>query len=190
MAQARHVGKLAFTGPRPLEPDGTVLITGSTGALGSLLARHLVAAHGVLRVVLASRQGPAAPGIGALVHERETVGAHVTVVLASFAENLLQVYLAYGLDVGVGMACAYVPAIGAVQRWFVRRRCFASGLAVSGIGILFTSLAFGTLIGPSVAGFAFDISGSYGVPILASAAANVLAAVILVRVIRKTENFV
>ena len=65
-------------------------------------------------------------------------------VLASFAESLLQVYLAYGLGVGVGMACAYVPAIGAVQRWFVRRRGFASGLAVSGIGI-------GTLAVPPLA---------------------------------------
>ncbi|MEA2894418.1 MAG: hypothetical protein QOJ84_33 [Bradyrhizobium sp.] len=70
----------------------------------------------------------------------------------------MQVYLAYGLGVGVGMACAYVPAIGAVERWFVRRRGFASGLAVNGIGILYTSVAFGTLIGPSVAGFAFDSS--------------------------------
>ncbi|HJW77716.1 MAG TPA: MFS transporter, partial [Beijerinckiaceae bacterium] len=39
---------------------------------------------------------------------------------------------------------AYVPAIGAVQRWFVRRRGFASGVAVSGIG-------FGTLVMPKVA---------------------------------------
>jgi MFS family permease len=67
-------------------------------------------------------------------------------VLASFADSLLQVYLAYGLGVGVGMGCAYVPAIGAVQRWFVRRRGFASGLAVSGIGI-------GTLMVPPLAEF-------------------------------------
>ena len=46
-----------------LDPNGTVLITGGTGTLGRLLARHLVAAHGVRHLVLTSRRGPAAPGI-------------------------------------------------------------------------------------------------------------------------------
>jgi MFS family permease len=63
---------------------------------------------------------------------------------ASAAQSLLQVYVAYGLGVGLGVGCAYVPAIGAVQRWFVRRRGFASGLAVSGIGV-------GTLAMPPLA---------------------------------------
>jgi MFS family permease len=36
--------------------------------------------------------------------------------------------------VGLGVGLTYVPAVGAVQRWFVRRRGFASGLAVAGIG--------------------------------------------------------
>ena len=54
---------------------------------------------------------------------------------ASLARSLPEVYAAYGLGVGLGVGCAYVPAIGAVQRWFVRRRGFASGLAVSGIGV-------------------------------------------------------
>jgi MFS family permease len=63
---------------------------------------------------------------------------------ASAARSLPEVYAAYGLGVGLGVGCAYVPAIGAVQRWFVRRRGFASGLAVSGIGI-------GTLVMPPLA---------------------------------------
>src|SRR5207237_4847585 len=54
---------------------------------------------------------------------------------ASTARSLFEVYLAYGLGVGLGVGCAYVPAIGAVQRGFVRSRGFASGLAVSGIGV-------------------------------------------------------
>lgn len=65
-------------------------------------------------------------------------------VLASAARSLAEVYAAYGLGVGLGVGCAYVPAIGAVQRWFVRQRGFASGLAVSGIGV-------GTLVMPPVA---------------------------------------
>ena len=43
-----------------------------------------------------------------------------------------------------------------------------------------TSIAgIGTLIGPSAAGFAFDISHSYTLPILVSAAGNVIAALIM-----------
>src|SRR5262249_49677399 len=60
-----------LTAPRSLARDGTVLITGGTGALGALLARHLVAVHGVTHLVLASRQGPSAPGAAALESELE-----------------------------------------------------------------------------------------------------------------------
>ncbi|OXJ40427.1 MFS transporter [Burkholderia sp. HI2714] len=63
---------------------------------------------------------------------------------AGVAHTLVQVYVAYGLGVGLGVGCAYVPAVGAVQRWFVRRRGFASGLAVAGIGV-------GTLVMPPLA---------------------------------------
>jgi MFS family permease len=72
--------------------------------------------------------------------------------LASVARSLTEVYAAYGLGVGVGVGCAYVPAIGAVQRWFVRRRGFASGLAVSGIGV-------GTLVMPPLASELIQILG-------------------------------
>jgi nitrate/nitrite transporter NarK len=63
---------------------------------------------------------------------------------ASMARKLAEVYVAYGLGVGLGVGCSYVPAVGAVQRWFVKRRGLASGLAVSGIGV-------GTLVMPYVA---------------------------------------
>ena len=54
------------------------------------------------------------------------------------------------------------------------------GRNVSGIiGILYTSVAFGTLIGPSAAGFAFDLTRDYSLPILASVATNVIAALIV-----------
>jgi hypothetical protein len=56
------------------------------------------------------------------------------------------------------------------------------GRNVSGIiGVLYTSVAFGTLIGPSAAGLAFDLSHNYTLPILASAATNVFAAAIVAR---------
>lgn len=47
----------ATTAPPALDPDGTVLITGGTGALGASLARYLVAEHGVRHLLLASRSG-------------------------------------------------------------------------------------------------------------------------------------
>src|ERR1700682_6150364 len=76
----------------------------------------------------------------------------VGLAAASAARNLMEVYAAYGLGVGLGVGCAYVPAIGAVQRWFVRRRGLASGLAVSGIGI-------GTLVMPPLASFLIELLG-------------------------------
>ena len=59
----------------------------------------------------------------------------VGLVVASHATSVRMLYLAYGLGVGIGVGCIYVPAIGAVQPWFVRRRALASGLASSGIGV-------------------------------------------------------
>ena len=43
-------------------------------------------------------------------------------VAASVAQSLLQVYAAFGLGIGLGVGCSYVPAVGAVPRWFARRR--------------------------------------------------------------------
>lgn len=73
-------------------------------------------------------------------------------IMAGFARSIVEVYIAYGLGVGLGVGCAYVPAVGAVQRWFVRRRGFASGLAVSGIGL-------GTLVMPPLAAWLIDMIG-------------------------------
>ncbi|WP_308356480.1 type I polyketide synthase [Streptomyces sp. ODS05-4] len=63
----------------PLDPEGTVLVTGGTGSLGMLTARHLVAAHGVRHLLLVGRRGPQAPGAAALVAELAESGAQVTV---------------------------------------------------------------------------------------------------------------
>jgi MFS family permease len=76
----------------------------------------------------------------------------IGLALASAARNLVEVYVAYSLGVGLGCGCAYVPAIGAVQRWFVRRRGFASGLAVAGIGV-------GTLVMPPLASLLISALG-------------------------------
>ncbi|MFC5215755.1 SDR family NAD(P)-dependent oxidoreductase [Streptomyces coerulescens] len=80
MSLARHTGKLALTLPPALDPDGTVLITGGTGGLGSLLARHLVTRHGVRHLLLAGRRGLDAPGAPELVEELAAYGAEVGLV--------------------------------------------------------------------------------------------------------------
>lgn len=78
---------------------------------------------------------------------------------------------AFTYGVFYGGFVALLPAL--VMDYFGGRNI--SGL----IGILYTSVGFGTLIGPSAAGFAFDIGHSYAVPILASIGANLVAAVLL-----------
>jgi benzoate-CoA ligase family protein len=80
MSQARHVGKIVLTLPaRRLDPCGTVLITGGTGGLGALLARHLVVDHGVRNLLLVSRAGEAAAGAPGLREELSELGATVSI---------------------------------------------------------------------------------------------------------------
>ncbi|SFP87628.1 beta-ketoacyl reductase [Amycolatopsis rubida] len=57
---AFRVAPAAASPARPIDSSGTVLVTGGTGRIGTLLAEHLVAGHGVRHLVLASRSGPAA----------------------------------------------------------------------------------------------------------------------------------
>jgi acyl transferase domain-containing protein/short-subunit dehydrogenase/acyl carrier protein len=67
--------------------EGTVLITGGTGPLGSLVARHLVANHGARHLLLASRQGDAAPGAAELRRELEGLGAEVRVAACDVGDG-------------------------------------------------------------------------------------------------------
>ncbi|MFF7902001.1 type I polyketide synthase [Streptomyces sp. NPDC007920] len=77
----------AAVGSGPWTPDGTVLITGGTGMLGSLLARHLVRRHGVRKLALLSRRGRAAPGADGLVAELTALGAEVSVLACDVADR-------------------------------------------------------------------------------------------------------
>ncbi|WP_346168514.1 type I polyketide synthase, partial [Streptomyces javensis] len=67
--------------------SGVALVTGGTGLLGGLVARHLVSAYGVAELVLVSRRGPGAPGVKALVGELEGLGARVRVVACDVADR-------------------------------------------------------------------------------------------------------
>ncbi|MGW2425325.1 type I polyketide synthase [Streptomyces sp. NPDC001709] len=82
----------AATGQAPdisevFAPDGTVLVTGGTGSLGALVARHLVTGYGVRHLVLASRRGPDADGAPELVAELGELGAAVSVVACDVSDR-------------------------------------------------------------------------------------------------------
>ncbi|MFG2224948.1 type I polyketide synthase [Streptomyces sp. NPDC048644] len=73
--------------PSPLGSDGTVLLTGATGALGARLARHLVTGHGVRNLLLVSRRGQQAEGATELAAELRASGARVTVAACDVADR-------------------------------------------------------------------------------------------------------
>ncbi|MFD7500165.1 SDR family NAD(P)-dependent oxidoreductase [Streptomyces sp. NPDC059850] len=73
--------------PRPWPADGTTLITGGTGTVGALIARHLVTEHGVRRLLLTSRRGPAADGAEQLVAELTGSGAEVSVAACDTSDR-------------------------------------------------------------------------------------------------------
>ncbi|MFF2851893.1 SDR family NAD(P)-dependent oxidoreductase, partial [Streptomyces sp. NPDC058001] len=75
------------TGEAAWDPDGTVLITGGTGLLGRVLARHLVAERGVRHLLLTSRRGTEAPGADELRAELTDAGADVTVAACDMADR-------------------------------------------------------------------------------------------------------
>jgi MFS family permease len=74
---------------------------------------------------------------------------------ASRAGSLMSLYVWYGFGVGFGIGLSYVPALGAVQSWFIRKRSQASGIATAGIGL-------GTLILPFAIGQALPSIGWRG----------------------------
>jgi malonyl CoA-acyl carrier protein transacylase/NAD(P)-dependent dehydrogenase (short-subunit alcohol dehydrogenase family)/acyl carrier protein len=70
----------------PVGPQGTVLVTGGTGALGAHVARWL-ARLGTEHLLLVSRRGPAASGADDLTEELTGLGARVTVAACDIADR-------------------------------------------------------------------------------------------------------
>ncbi|MER5932775.1 type I polyketide synthase [Streptomyces sp. NPDC002054] len=84
---APRVTRAGATEPGPVwAGEGTVLITGGTGGLGRVLARHLVTEHGVRSLLLVSRRGPAAEGAAELVPELAALGAEAIVEACDVAD--------------------------------------------------------------------------------------------------------
>ncbi|MFB7085171.1 SDR family NAD(P)-dependent oxidoreductase [Streptomyces sp. NPDC056296] len=71
----------------PVDWSGGVLVTGGTGALGRLTARHLITTHSVTRLVLLSRSGAEAPGASELCEELTALGARVTLAAGDASDR-------------------------------------------------------------------------------------------------------
>jgi NAD(P)-dependent dehydrogenase (short-subunit alcohol dehydrogenase family) len=85
--------------PTPaFDPNRTTLITGATGALGSLLARHLVSSHGARHLLLVSRRGEEAEGAQELKAELEEQGASVRIAACDVSERSQLQTLLEGID--------------------------------------------------------------------------------------------
>jgi acyl transferase domain-containing protein len=72
---------------KPWNPEGTVLITGGTGTLGALMARHVVSEYGVRHVLLVSRRGRRAAGAAELETDLTALGATVTIRACDVADR-------------------------------------------------------------------------------------------------------
>jgi MFS transporter, OFA family, oxalate/formate antiporter len=104
------VGRASVAIVFALSGGSCFFVSALTGPLADRIGARVLAAMGMLLV-----------GLGFLV--------------AATAESLVELYVGYGVLVGLGCGFAYVPALTAVQRSFDVHRGLASGIAVSGIGI-------------------------------------------------------
>ncbi|WP_344609133.1 type I polyketide synthase, partial [Streptomyces glaucus] len=73
--------------PAAWDTSGTVLVTGGTGGLGAVVARHLVTRHGAHDLLLISRRGPDAPGADRLAAELTDLGARPRVVACDVSDR-------------------------------------------------------------------------------------------------------
>ncbi|MGC3864346.1 type I polyketide synthase [Micromonospora chersina] len=129
-----RVGPPPHDRPEPALSGGTVLLTGATGALGRLVARHLVARHGVPHLLLVSRSGPDAPGATGLVDELAALGASARVVAADVTDRA-------ALAVLLDEIPADRPLVGVVH---------AAGILDDGVLPALTPARFDTVLGPKV----------------------------------------
>ena len=136
---------------------------------GSAATSELFSITAFLYFSLGIVSGPAVDRFGprpVLLLGAAVIGAGL--LLTSLAHQIWLAYLTYGLGVGIGAACGYVPMVAVIAGWFERRRSLASGLAVSGIGV-------GTLVGAPAAGLAIAALGWRGAyALLAPIAAGLL----------------
>ncbi|MFI2712291.1 type I polyketide synthase [Micromonospora sp. NPDC018662] len=107
LSQARHVGKVVLTVPTPVDPERVTLITGASGALAGVVARHLVATGQSRNLLLAARRFPADdPAYAAVVEALETAGATVRVATVDVTDDAQVTALVAGVDLTAVYHCA------------------------------------------------------------------------------------
>jgi acyl transferase domain-containing protein/D-arabinose 1-dehydrogenase-like Zn-dependent alcohol dehydrogenase/acyl carrier protein len=87
LREGSNIGKVVLDVPRAIDPERTVLITGATGGLGALTARHLAERHGARHLLLVSRSGPKAEGAKELRAELEELGAQAQIAACDVADR-------------------------------------------------------------------------------------------------------
>lgn len=134
---------LAFGGAYAFPAFFTPLEQAFPGSRGNISL--IFGLSGALFFIVGAPAGQLADRFGArIVVGLGLVLLGVGLIAASFGTALWHVLIAHGLGVGFGVGLAYVPSVGPVQRWFVKRRGTASSFAVTGIGV-------GTFGGPLLA---------------------------------------
>ncbi len=96
-------------------PDRTVLITGGTGGLGAVIAKHLVTNHGVRHLLLSSRRGADAPGAADLRDELTRLGAEVTIASCDVTDRASVAELVEGVPLTAVVHAAGIPSAGRVE---------------------------------------------------------------------------
>ena len=142
--------------------EGTVLITGGTGVLGGLVARHLVDVHRVPSLLLLSRRGPGAEGAEELRAELEALGAKVRIAACDVSDR-------GELERILGLVPRQFPLVGVVH---------AAGVLDDGVLQSLTSESVDRVLAPKVdaAWHLHELTSSLGLSafVLFSSAAGLL----------------
>ncbi|WP_438268558.1 type I polyketide synthase [Micromonospora peucetia] len=131
--------------------DGTVLVTGGTGALGALVAEHLVSSYGVRSLVLVSRRGPDAVGAAELSERLTGLGAAVRVVACDVTDRD-QVVALIGEVAAAGRLAGVVHTAGVLDDGVVE------GLTAERLaGVLAPKVSAGWFLHEATAGLDLDL---------------------------------